>query len=126
MTDENNPSEIVPHIGSNRWSRNFDSCQVCGTTDIAHAGKGFCRSCYNLQNEQKQRSHQRLRGIAGKAITKEFLQTEYLENNKSLSDIAKVCNCTRQFVHKKIREFKIESRDKSSARRLAISSQKIK
>lgn len=30
-----------------RWSRKFDACRECGTTDIKHQGHGFCGSCYD-------------------------------------------------------------------------------
>lgn len=29
-----------------KWSRNFDSCIICGTTENKHAGKGRCSVCY--------------------------------------------------------------------------------
>jgi|WetSurMetagenome_2_1015567.scaffolds.fasta_scaffold40259_1 hypothetical protein len=124
MTDEINPSEMVPHIKSKKWSRSYDSCQECGTTDIAHSGKGLCKKCYSFKNELTHKSHQRIRGVAGKTITKEFLEKEYIQNHKSLTDIAKVCSCTRQFIHKKMKGYGIQSRDMSSARRLAISLEK--
>jgi len=124
MTDEINPSEMVPSIKSKKWSRSYDFCQECGTTDIAHSGKGLCEKCYNSKNELTHKSHQRIRGAAGKTITKEFLEKEYVQNRKSLIDIAKICFCTRQFIHKKMKEYGVQSRDLSSSRRLAILSEK--
>lgn len=30
-----------------RWSREYDACKGCGTTDRDHAALGYCYSCYN-------------------------------------------------------------------------------
>lgn len=30
---------------SGRWSLKYDSCQLCGRSDIKHHSKGYCRSC---------------------------------------------------------------------------------
>lgn len=29
------------------WTRHFDACRECGTSDIPHQGKGLCERCYN-------------------------------------------------------------------------------
>lgn len=29
-----------------RWSRKWDHCQRCGTTEIKHEGQGYCRNCH--------------------------------------------------------------------------------
>lgn len=35
------------HLGLNgRWSRNYDSCLDCGTTERRHFGYGYCTACY--------------------------------------------------------------------------------
>ena len=31
----------------NRWSRKYDECQGCGTTDNAHQAGGYCTLCYS-------------------------------------------------------------------------------
>lgn len=33
-----------PKLG--RWSRRWDSCRRCGTTEIKHVGQGYCRNCH--------------------------------------------------------------------------------
>jgi len=37
------------HGESNGWSRNFDCCQLCGTTERKHNAKGLCWKCYLSQ-----------------------------------------------------------------------------
>jgi len=32
----------------NRWARNFDFCQKCGTTERTHNAKGLCWRCYYI------------------------------------------------------------------------------
>jgi len=50
---------------------------------------------------------------------------EYCNNQKSLSEIARLCSCSRQYVYKKMREYNIPLRSKSIARRLALWQQKV-
>lgn len=59
-------------------------------------------------------------------ITKEYLLSEYVINNKSLGDIAKEYKCTRQFIHKKLKEYGISGRKKRDARLKALEKGKIK
>jgi uncharacterized Zn finger protein (UPF0148 family) len=33
----------------NKWSRKYDKCIVCGTTEIKHNGNGMCKICYNIE-----------------------------------------------------------------------------
>lgn len=35
-----------------RWARDFDQCQRCGTTERTHNAKGFCWKCYHIVHEQ--------------------------------------------------------------------------
>lgn len=30
----------------NRWSRHYDQCRTCGTTERAYGGNGLCGRCY--------------------------------------------------------------------------------
>ncbi len=116
----------IPELGNDqKWSLKHEECINCGTTKITHAGRGLCRSCYNFNNENQTKDHRRIRGIAGKKLTREYLVEEYLIKQKSLNDIAKECFCTRQFVYKKMREFKIPSRDQKTASALAYRKGKV-
>lgn len=29
-----------------KWSRNFEACRNCGTTEVKHMAQGLCRRCY--------------------------------------------------------------------------------
>jgi len=31
-----------------KWSMFFDKCQRCGTTDIPHNARGYCKKCYKI------------------------------------------------------------------------------
>ena len=39
---------------TNTWSRKYDKCIKCGTTDKKHYGKGLCTNCY-MNNRYKNR-----------------------------------------------------------------------
>jgi predicted DNA-binding protein YlxM (UPF0122 family) len=62
--------------------------------------------------------------IAG-VITREYLHDNYVINEKSLADIAKEANCSRQYVHKMIVLHEIPLRNQTSARRLALDKGKV-
>jgi hypothetical protein len=36
------------HLTLGRWSRDFDCCQRCGTTERRHNAKGYCWRCYRI------------------------------------------------------------------------------
>lgn len=38
----------IVHQTLDRWSKNFDQCRRCGTTETPHNAKGFCRNCYRF------------------------------------------------------------------------------
>lgn len=60
------------------------------------------------------------RGSISNILTKEKLEALYLEQNKSLQDIAKEYDCTRQAVKSRMEKHGIERRSQSKARLLAI------
>src|SRR5687768_13100511 len=35
------------NIFANRWSRKFDECIICHTTDHRHSSRGWCERCHN-------------------------------------------------------------------------------
>lgn len=37
-----------------RWSREFDHCLGCSTTDRRHAGRGYCDRCYRSRYDDRQ------------------------------------------------------------------------
>jgi uncharacterized protein YdbL (DUF1318 family)/DNA-binding XRE family transcriptional regulator len=106
-----------------KWSRFFSECKTCGTNQIKHKARGLCSICYDRENEEKHKNNIPLfnkRGAVGNKLSKEYLIKEYIENEKSLIDIAKECNCTRQNVYKKILKYQIPTRSLSSARKKAL------
>lgn len=107
------------------WSRKHKCCVNCGTTARKHLGRGLCERCYQRSIEKQHKPKDRERGKAGKILTKSFLQTEYHENNRSLSDIASHASCSRQYVHKKLKEYGIPLRSKRASRVLALEEGKV-
>jgi predicted DNA-binding protein YlxM (UPF0122 family) len=123
--DVNIPEKIENKLIDNKWARNFDKCVKCGKTEILHASKGLCRRCYGSIIENKHKHHNKLPKVSVTILTKEFLLQEYIKNKKSLSDLAKECGCTRQFVYKKLKEFGVPGRKQRDARLLALEKNKI-
>jgi predicted DNA-binding protein YlxM (UPF0122 family) len=109
------------------WSRKFDKCINCGTTDIKHVAKGLCIKCYSKNIEAKHKKHPRhKRGIAHDFLTEERLIKLYIENGMSLSEIAEKAGCTRVNVYNKMNKAGITMRTKTEARTLALDKGKIK
>jgi len=51
-----------------KWSREYDKCQNCGTTNVKHKGNGFCSKCWeNL--------------VRNKTSKRKKWQKQYRENN---------------------------------------------
>ena len=70
------------------WSRKFEKCINCGTTEIKHLAKGLCRKCYALNTEAEHKKHQRhKRGVADNFLTRKKLYELYIEKGMSLTDI---------------------------------------
>jgi hypothetical protein len=113
------------------WALKHEKCKICGTQERRHLGRGLCEICYwkdvenkfkpALEKDRKNRYKNRL----NISLTKEYLIKEYFENNKSMRDIARECNCSPQYIHKKIKFYGLISRDKTAARTLALEKGKI-
>ena len=109
------------------WSRKFEKCINCGTTETRHVAKGLCRRCYTLNIEAKHKKHKRhKRGVADDFLTKKKLFELYVEKEMSLTDIGKLAGCTRVNVHYKLKKFRIAARSKTEARTIALDKGKIK
>ena len=113
-------------LETNMWSRKHKRCIRCGTLNVKHVARGLCVSCYNKFLHRRHRGKRTTRGLASKKLTKENLVSEYIGKKKSLRDIAKECNCTSQYVYKKMIEYDVPLRNKKSAKMLALSREKIK
>jgi len=52
-------SESYPELlsilaeNNNKWSRHYDKCRYCATTDIEHKSWGYCKKCYKYSTELK-------------------------------------------------------------------------
>ncbi|MBI9069156.1 MAG: LAGLIDADG family homing endonuclease [Salinivirgaceae bacterium] len=107
------------------WSWDYDSCKKCGTDEIPHKGQGLCIRCYAKMTELKTKVKKSERGVAADLLTEEYLQEYYINNNRSMADIARIAGCSRQYVNKKLKEYDFPPRDKKTARQLALKSGKI-
>ena len=106
----------------------YSQCIKCGSSDKPHISRGLCKSCYDKDIERRHKDNERIQNYGGssKLLTAEYLAENYTKQNKSLSDIAKETNCSRQYVHKKLKEHPIPLRSKSAARDLALTKDKLK
>lgn len=113
-------------ILNKKWSRKYDECINCGSTEKKHYARGLCQTCYNRNMEMRTIYHERKSGVAGKKLIKEYLFKEYIVKERSLNDIAKECMCSRQYVYKLMKHHNIPRRNKSLARSLALEKKKLK
>jgi predicted DNA-binding protein YlxM (UPF0122 family) len=98
----------------------------CGRNDVKHLARGLCLYCYQHETEKKGRGKQRIaKGLASEKLNYKYLYEEYVNKERSLSDIAKDCRCARQYVYKKLRDFGIPLRTQKEARKLALDKKKI-
>lgn len=129
IKDKQNLSDVILGISNRQspaWSGRYERCKRCGTTEIRHRAYGFCIECYQIEKVNRQKKHARKHGAVSEKLTKEYLIQEYINKEKSLNDIAIECSCSRSYVHKKMKAFKIPLRSKSSARILAVEDGKLR
>ena len=55
-------------LSSGTWSRHYDCCVDCGTTERKHAGNGRCTRCSQYRRTVKQRGYECRRDAVGKRI----------------------------------------------------------
>jgi ribosomal protein S14 len=117
----------IPTKGKDKkWSRKFDHCVKCGRNDVEHLARGLCRYCYDRETAKRGRGNQRIAyGLASQKLSYKYLSEEYVNKKRSLSDIAKDCDCGRQYVYKKMKEFNIPLRNQKEARTEAIKKNKF-
>lgn len=58
---------FVTKDGSVKWSHQYKKCRLCGTVEIKHCGKGFCRKCYEIYKKRTDpEKHYRQKRESGK------------------------------------------------------------
>jgi hypothetical protein len=109
-----------------KWSLKFDRCVNCGGSDVKHVAKGLCLNCYRQETEKRNSGKQELRkGSAPYKLIYEHLYEEYINKKRSLGDIARKYNYSRQHIYRKLIEFNIPLRTLKEARELAYDRNKI-
>ena len=108
------------------WAKGHDRCKSCGTEELNHKARGLCTSCYDAAAEKRHKSHvtRRIGSHLPIPITKEDLEQKY-KSGLSLNDIARQYDCTRQYIHKLLKQYDLGVRTKSEARSLALQQGKI-
>jgi predicted DNA-binding protein YlxM (UPF0122 family) len=126
--ENNSIININPEKKRCGWARNHNQCIKCGSSDKPHVSRGLCKSCYDKDIEGRHKDNGRIQsyGESSKLLTVEYLTENYINKNKSLADIAKETNCSRQYIHKKLKEHYIPLRSKCAARDLALTKDKLK
>jgi len=127
-TNENNSTNRNPLGKRGGWARHHNRCIKCGSSDKPHISRGLCKSCYDKDIERRHKDNERIQNYGGssKLLTEEYLLENYVKQQKSLSDIAKETNCSRQYVHEKLKEHLIPVRSMRVARNLALTKDKLK
>lgn len=110
------------------WAMHYTQCIKCERTDKRHVSRGLCKSCYDKDIESRHKDKERIQNYGGssKILTTEYLTENYIKQKKSLADIAKEANCSRQYVYKMLKAIDIPLRNKSDARDLALTKDKLK
>lgn len=107
------------------WSKKSERCINCGTIEIKHRARGLCSNCYQSDIETRHKVPDRQRGIAAQLFTKDYPMENYAQKKRSLGEIAKECNCTRQYVHRMVKHYQIPARSLSEARQIALKESRI-
>jgi AraC-like DNA-binding protein len=116
---------------SNSWSRKYPRCVSCGLTDEPHCGHGLCQRCYERdKNTQSPKKCERAKrgSIISDTTRKDainYIIDQYINNAKSLQDIATELKCTRQYIYKLLKHYGINRRSRKDARDLAIAGGKL-
>src|SRR5208283_5003933 len=72
----------------------MSQCIKCGSSDKPHVSRELCKSCYDKDIEKRHKDNERTQNYGGssKLLTAEYLAENYINQNKSLADIAKETN----------------------------------
>ena len=110
-----------------KWSKKYDRCEKCGTTETKHVSRGLCKNCYDRDIEKRHKDKDRIGkyGESSSILTKEYIEENYINSEKSLGEIAKESSCSRQYVYKIMKSYGICPRNKHSAREIALDKGKV-
>ena len=100
-------------------------CSKCGTLSSPLYGEQLCRGCFRIETGQSPHSYTRRSMKLSDDMSKDDLERQYVNEGMSLEDIATRCKCSRQYILKLLRRYRIPRRNKSAARILATSKGKI-
>jgi hypothetical protein len=98
-------------------------------SNIKYGGSGYPVNQLNNQLKRKRvkkKIHNRKVPKRTAVIAKEKFEDLYYIQAKSLQDIAREYNCTRQYIYKLLKKYGIARRTKSEARKIAIEQKKLK
>jgi predicted DNA-binding protein YlxM (UPF0122 family)/transcriptional regulator with XRE-family HTH domain len=128
LTSANGFENRKPRQKKCEWAIKYNQCIKCGRSDVRHIARGLCKNCYDKDIEKRHKNNDRTQkyGDSSILLNTEYLIEHYIEQEKSLADIAKATNCSRQYVHKKLKACGIPLRNKSAARDLALTREKLK
>ena len=73
-----------------KWSKKYDRCEKCGTTETKHVSRGLCKNCYYRDIEKRHKDNNRIQTYGGSSaiLTKEYLEENCIKDTKSLGEIA--------------------------------------
>jgi hypothetical protein len=119
---------VTPRAYGN-WSRRYDRCAKCGTTERHHRARGLCTLCYERRSyaraQERGITARRIRGDAKVGLTRAELERLYVQEQQSLGDIAQALGCTRQYIHGLLHDYGIPRRSLAAARSLALRGSKL-
>lgn len=96
---------------SKKWSRKYEKCIRCETTEKPHIADGLCLKCYQHKQYQKNSNIiKHPRGYIDSILTEEKLIELYLNRELSLREIAKEVGCTAQNVLNKLKKYSVKRR----------------
>ncbi len=85
-----------------RWSREYDRCKICGSTEHRHYARGLCRNCYRKElywdNVQKERDKRK----EYYGYNKDKIKAYYKDNRDKLLKYQKMYYLVQKYKGKTI------------------------
>ena len=95
---------------------------------MEHAARGLCVNCYRTEMERRHNAPRKVgtkRRLILQTHTVSKLEFDYVHQKMSLGDLALKYGCTRQYIHKLLKQFGVKRRDRATAREVALDKNKI-